>query len=160
MRTSLPRTSRTSSWRRHTGTPRECRWVAKRWSFVAPGYLFPFLCRFHLTIMVLITLLWGRTAQLLYERAMAVFPVTHYLWAAYARYIEAHLRMPDVVNRVYRRAVRNCPWVGQLWARALRALERGGAPDADQAHLYSAALAAGLQVSNEDCVCLIKLSQS
>ena len=51
-----------------------------------------------------------------------------------------------VVNRVYARAVRNCPWVGQLWGRGLRALERSGAPDEQHAAFYDKALAAGLQV--------------
>lgn len=51
-----------------------------------------------------------------------------------------------VINRVYERAVRNCPWVGQLWGRALRALERSGAPEEQHAALYDKALAAGLQV--------------
>jgi hypothetical protein len=47
---------------------------------------------------------------------------------------------------VYARAVRNCPWVGALWARALRALERSGAPEEEQAALFERALAAGMQV--------------
>ena len=51
-----------------------------------------------------------------------------------------------VVNAVYARAVRNCPWVGPLWARALRALERCGAGEERHAALYREALAAGLQV--------------
>ena len=51
-----------------------------------------------------------------------------------------------MVNSVYARAVRNCPWVGQLWGRALRALERSGAPEEQHAALYDKALAAGLQV--------------
>lgn len=51
-----------------------------------------------------------------------------------------------VINSVYARAVRNCPWVGQLWGRALRALERSGAPEEQHAALYDKALAAGLQV--------------
>ena len=52
-----------------------------------------------------------------YERMLAVFPVTHYLWLQYGRYLEAHLRAPGVTSRVYARAVRNCPWVGELWGR-------------------------------------------
>jgi len=31
--------------------------------------------------------------QVVYERAVAAFPVTHYLWAQYARYLEAHLKI-------------------------------------------------------------------
>ena len=53
-----------------------------------------------------------------YERAVAAFPVTAYLWAAYARSLEQRLRgVPGVTSAVYARAVRNCPWVGLLWAR-------------------------------------------
>lgn len=55
-------------------------------------------------------------------------------------------RPAAVVNRVYARALRNCPWVGQLWGRALRALERSGAPEEEHAAMYDKALAAGLQV--------------
>lgn len=53
----------------------------------------------------------------MYERAIARFPVTHVLWLQYAQYTEQHLAVPKVVNAVYARAVRNCPWVGVLWAR-------------------------------------------
>lgn len=152
--------------------------------------------------------------QVVYERALAVFPVTHYLWLAYARYLEIHLKIPAVVNAVYARAgagvlscplccaalcivclalsgmfccccsclpsaagrhahqapaglimhcvivhfllivtrwpalpaVRNCPWVGELWSRYLRALERGGADDARHAAVFQEALEAGVQV--------------
>lgn len=42
--------------------------------------------------------------------------------------------------------MRNCPWVGALWAAALRALERSGAPDEQQAALADKALTAGMQV--------------
>ncbi|KAL4424967.1 hypothetical protein ABPG77_002852 [Micractinium sp. CCAP 211/92] len=87
--------------------------------------------------------------QVVYERAVAAFPVTHYLWSQYARYLEAHLKINSVINRVYARAVRNCPWVGQLWGRALRALERSCAPEEEHAAMYGKALAAGLQ-SYED----------
>ncbi len=53
----------------------------------------------------------------LYERALAAFPVTAALWLRYGRYLEAHLRAPALARAAYARAVRNCPWVGALWAR-------------------------------------------
>jgi hypothetical protein len=92
--------------------------------------------------------------QVLFERAVAAFPVTAELWQQYTAYLERHIRIPVVVDAAYARAVRNCPWVGSLWARAMRALERGGASSgassggAGAAHeaLYKAALAAGMQV--------------
>ncbi len=51
-----------------------------------------------------------------------------------------------MVNAAYGRAVRNCPWVGQLWARALHALERSAAPAEQHQQLYERSLQAGLQV--------------
>jgi len=58
-------------------------------------------------------------AQCLYERALTKFPVTHVLWLQYAQYLEQHLSsVPGLVNSVYARAVRNCPWVGGLWSRS------------------------------------------
>ena len=71
----------------------------------------------------------ARTA-VLYERAVAAFPVTAYLWAAYGRMVEERLRgVPAVVSAVYARAARNCPWVGLLWARrAPRRAPRRSAP--------------------------------
>lgn len=100
--------------------------------------------------------------QCVYERAIAAFPVTHELWAQYGRYLEVHLKaVPALASRAYGRAIRNCYWVGSLWARAMRAAARavrsadgaggggGAALDAalrEQAALYQRALQAGLQV--------------
>jgi hypothetical protein len=42
--------------------------------------------------------------------------------------------------------VHNCPWVGALWARTLRAAERAGCPPEQHEALYNRALGAGLQV--------------
>ncbi len=88
--------------------------------------------------------------QLVYERALAAFPVTHYLWQAYAHYLEDQLKVPAAINAVYSRALRNCPWVGSLWANALRALELSTVFDEQQhATLYSSALQAGLQTADD-----------
>ena len=89
--------------------------------------------------------------QLIYERALAAFPVTHYIWQAYANYVQDHLRAAAPTNKVYNRAVRNCPWVGSLWANALRALELEPVYDVEQQHsaLYALSLQAGLQTSED-----------
>jgi hypothetical protein len=84
-----------------------------------------------------------------FERAVAAFPVTAELWQQYASYLEKTVKIPAVVDAVYGRALRNCPWVGAMWGRALRALERGaggGGGEAAHAAMYEAALKAGLQV--------------
>ncbi|KAK9813405.1 hypothetical protein WJX73_006344 [Symbiochloris irregularis] len=87
--------------------------------------------------------------QLLYERALAKFPVTHHLWVCYARYLETHVKLPDLVDSVYRRAVRNCPWVGALWSRSVRALHGGDATPEQLEELCNAGLQAGLQSFEE-----------
>ena len=110
--------------------------------------------------------------QCCYERAVAAFPVTTELWMQYGRYIETHLRsIPGLVASVYDRALRNCYWVGALWARAIRAAARGGGgpssaaaagskggdtPPSEaslkqQAELYERAMRAGLQVRGGAC---------
>lgn len=68
---------------------------------------------------------------------MAVFPVTAYLWAAYGRSLEERLRgVPGVISAVYARAVRNCPWVGLLWARCVRPPIQTTMWDAMTAHFF------------------------
>ena len=55
----------------------------------------------------------------LYERALAAFPITHFLWLAYGRFMEG--AQPGHVQPLYHRALRNCPWVGSLWSRSASA---------------------------------------
>ena len=62
-----------------------------------------------------------------HERAVAAFPLTPFLWCSLGSFAEASLAEdPGVATSIYSRALRNCPWVGELWARALRATERRG----------------------------------
>jgi hypothetical protein len=49
--------------------------------------------------------------QVIFERALARFPVTSHLWLQYARFAESKLENIGVVNDIYKRAARNCPWV-------------------------------------------------
>ncbi|OMO65610.1 hypothetical protein COLO4_31114 [Corchorus olitorius] len=67
--------------------------------------------------------------QILYERAIADFPVSSDLWLDYTRYLDKTLKAGKVVKDVYSRAAKNCPWVGQLWVRYLLCLERGRASE-------------------------------
>ena len=62
--------------------------------------------------------------HLMYERAIAAFPVTHFLWLQYAWYNEAVQKSLSAATSVYERAIRNCPWVGEIWERLLRLQER------------------------------------
>ncbi len=49
--------------------------------------------------------------QLVYERALVAFPVTSHLWLQYARFAETKLNISAIINSIYERATRNCPWV-------------------------------------------------
>ncbi|CAM8941471.1 unnamed protein product [Rhodiola kirilowii] len=73
--------------------------------------------------------------QILYERAVVVFPITSDLWLDYTRYLDETVKAASVIRDVYSRATKNCPWVGQLWVRYLLALERGHA-SAEEIYMY------------------------
>ncbi|KAG2433859.1 hypothetical protein HXX76_008213 [Chlamydomonas incerta] len=95
--------------------------------------------------------------QTVYERAVSAFPLTHSLWLQYGQYMEtaAAGKLPkDKVNAVYERATRNCSWVGTVWERCLRSLDRTGAPPERLQEMYERALAAGLQ-SAEDYLAVV-----
>ncbi len=92
-------------------------------------------------------------AAALYERALAAFPVTLFLWLQYGRRVEAAEAGgkagaggggASAAAAVYARACRNCPWAGEAWARRLRAAERAGAPPGELDALAAAARDAGL----------------
>ncbi|KAL6765001.1 hypothetical protein V8C86DRAFT_2467165 [Haematococcus lacustris] len=84
--------------------------------------------------------------QLMYERAIAAFPMTAELWVQYGRYLESHLRgMPQLTRTLYSRAVRNCYWSAELWAAGLRDLDRSGASAEELRGMWQKAAGAGLQ---------------
>lgn len=87
-----------------------------------------------------------------------VFPVTHHLWLQYARYLETTLpSIHKLILEVYKRASRNCPWVGVIWERRLRAvhraIENGCSEPAnlleEHARVYQEACVAGVQTLDE-----------
>ncbi|KAK9678015.1 hypothetical protein RND81_11G182000 [Saponaria officinalis] len=78
--------------------------------------------------------------QILYERAIAEFPIASDLWLDYTRYMDKTLKVGDVIKNVISRATRNCPWVGELWVRYLLCLERARAPEEDVSLVFEKAL--------------------
>ncbi|KAI3445538.1 hypothetical protein Pfo_002203 [Paulownia fortunei] len=62
--------------------------------------------------------------QILYERAIADFPISTDLWLDYMQYLDKTFKTARIVRDAYYRATRNCPWVGELWVRYLLSLER------------------------------------
>lgn len=98
--------------------------------------------------------------QVLYERAIADFPISSDLWLDYTRYLDKTFKVfplnflfsafpqdtcspspyaflflqgGNIVREVYCRATKNCPWVGELWVRYLLCLERGHASEKELA---------------------------
>ncbi|XP_035540800.1 squamous cell carcinoma antigen recognized by T-cells 3-like isoform X1 [Juglans regia] len=79
-------------------------------------------------------------AQVLYERAIADFPISSDLWLDYTRYLDKTFKGGNIVREVYCRATKNCPWVGELWVRYLLCLERGHASEKELATVFGKTL--------------------
>ncbi|XP_042009943.1 squamous cell carcinoma antigen recognized by T-cells 3-like [Salvia splendens] len=78
--------------------------------------------------------------QILYERAIAVFPVSADLWLDYTQYLDKTFKTARIVRDSYYRATRNCPWVGELWVRYLLALERSHASEEELSTVFERSL--------------------
>ena len=96
-----------------------------------------------------------RQVECIYERAIVDFPVTHSLWLQYGSYIEKKTKCYEKIQELYTRATRNCPWLGSLWERRIRAaaLYEKEAPEAQK--IYEGALQAGLQTEEDYMVVLL-----
>ncbi|KAH9627145.1 hypothetical protein KSS87_018385 [Heliosperma pusillum] len=78
--------------------------------------------------------------QILYERAIAEYPIAGDLWLDYTRYLDKTLKVGDVLRNAISRATRNCPWVGELWVKYLLCLERARAPEEEVSVVFEKAL--------------------
>ncbi|XP_048128253.1 squamous cell carcinoma antigen recognized by T-cells 3 isoform X2 [Rhodamnia argentea] len=78
--------------------------------------------------------------QVLYERAITDFPISSDLWLDYTRYMDKTLKAGDVVKDVHSRATKNCPWLGELWARYLLCLERGHSSESEICSVFEKSL--------------------
>ncbi|KAH8509934.1 hypothetical protein H0E87_007738 [Populus deltoides] len=78
--------------------------------------------------------------QVLYERAMADFPISIDLWLDYTRYLDRTLKVGNVLRDVYSRATKNCPWIGELWVQYMLSLERGRAPEKEISSVFEKSL--------------------
>ncbi|KAL8527557.1 hypothetical protein ACS0TY_005418 [Phlomoides rotata] len=78
--------------------------------------------------------------QVLYERAIADFPISTDLWLDYTQYLDKTFKTARIVRDAYYRATRNCPWVGELWVRYLLSLERSRAPEEELSNVFEKSL--------------------
>ena len=105
-----------------------------------------------------------------HECAIAAFPLTSFLWCSLGSFAESSFpEDPALAASVYSRALRNCPWVGELWARALRAAERRGekkgeeedengsssSSDEEFDALFRAAMSAPISTAEEFVECIL-----
>lgn len=83
--------------------------------------------------------------QCVYERAIVDNALNVNTWIQYTAYLDT-LRIWDLIDRTYKRAIRNCPWSSALHIAYMHALERAGKPiDAT----FTQALAAGLTSADD-----------
>lgn len=87
--------------------------------------------------------------QVLYERAMADFPISSDLWLDYTRYLDRTLKVGNVLRDVYSRATKNCPWIGELWVQYMLSLERGRAPEKEISSVFEKSLQCTLSTIEE-----------
>ncbi|GER38939.1 hypothetical protein STAS_15485 [Striga asiatica] len=78
--------------------------------------------------------------QILYERAIADFPISSDLWVEYTQYLDKTFKTAKIVRDAYCRATRNCPWVGDLWVCYLLSLERGQASQEELSTVFEKSL--------------------
>ncbi|KAJ8529715.1 hypothetical protein K7X08_036550 [Anisodus acutangulus] len=78
--------------------------------------------------------------QILYERAITEFPISSELWLDYTHYMDKTLKTSSLVRDIYKRATRNCPWVGEMWVRFLLSLERGRASEDELSAVFEKSL--------------------
>lgn len=85
----------------------------------------------------------------LFERALVPFCVFASLWTSYAAYVAAHEPAPGAIVQVYERAVRNMPWIGEMWAGLIEHNSRDDAPSATIMAIVGRAMQAGLSAPRD-----------
>ncbi|KAK6750440.1 hypothetical protein RB195_002425 [Necator americanus] len=77
--------------------------------------------------------------QSFYDRMLDKHPDNENVWFDYGQWCETQLKVHSISCRVYRRAVRHCPYSCALWQQTLLALERAGAPTTEIDEMWSSA---------------------
>lgn len=78
--------------------------------------------------------------QILYERAVADFPISCDIWLDYTLYMGKTLKTSRIARDIHHRATRNCPWSGELWTRYLLCLERNRASEDELSTVFEKSL--------------------
>lgn len=62
--------------------------------------------------------------QALFERIVADIPLYDAFWIDYCKYVDRQFKAAESTFAIFRRAIRNCPWNGSIWASYILAAER------------------------------------
>jgi hypothetical protein len=86
---------------------------------------------------------------ILYERALTDISLEPVLWIDYLEFVENNIKINDIVEKIYLRAVRNVPWCVNIWQKWIRFYEKINISLADIQKLVENALSVGFSSSDE-----------
>ncbi|RWS02172.1 hypothetical protein B4U79_04340 [Dinothrombium tinctorium] len=87
--------------------------------------------------------------QIIYERAILHHCLTPDVWLKYTKYVDFKMKIQSLSEKVYERAVRNCPWVVSLWDNYIKCLERFEDTKTKIQLVFERALESGFQTGDE-----------
>ena len=85
----------------------------------------------------------------LYERAIADLSLEPTIWLDYIGYVQSNLKIDDITEKLYGRAIKNVPWCVEIWQKYLIYNEKRNKPLTDMQTLMEDALSIGF-ASSED----------
>ncbi|OLL25850.1 C-1-tetrahydrofolate synthase, cytoplasmic, partial [Neolecta irregularis DAH-3] len=84
----------------------------------------------------------------LFERAVAAEPLVASFWEDYILFLLDTLTLEELVLPILERAVRNCPWSGDIWVHYIRSLECWSKDNESIREVKIKALSSGMLASN------------
>ncbi|XP_011499357.1 PREDICTED: squamous cell carcinoma antigen recognized by T-cells 3 [Ceratosolen solmsi marchali] len=85
----------------------------------------------------------------LYERALTDICLEPVLWIDYLQFVEYNIKINDIIDKIYMRAVRNIPWCVKIWQNWIRFCEKKNTSLIDIQKLVENALTVGFSSADE-----------
>ena len=60
----------------------------------------------------------------LFERAITDHSLEPTIWIDYIDYLQEHLKIDEIIEKIYERAFRNVPWSVKIWQKCIRYSEK------------------------------------
>ncbi|XP_058789545.1 squamous cell carcinoma antigen recognized by T-cells 3-like [Phymastichus coffea] len=86
---------------------------------------------------------------ILYERAIADISLEPTLWIDYTNYVQNNIKIDEITEKLYSRAVRNVPWSVQIWQNWMRFYEKKQKSLYEMQKLIENALEVGFSTAEE-----------